>query len=480
MTENWTKWESQVIDGAFPLRRLLGTSDHSAVFLTEHTAQALSDAAIKLVPVDPALAEAQLARWRRAATLSHPHLLRLLDSGRCQLGGRSFLFLVMEHAAETLSQILPHRALTCDEVRDMLRPTLDALAFLHRQNLVQGQLKPPNILVVNDQVKLASDTIRPAGGSAPSTSRSSLYDPPEATGGRISAAGDIWGLGVTLVEALTQCPPAWPDQRAETPTLPTTLPLTFVDTVRRCLSRNPANRPAITDFEAQLKPPGPQTVPAAPQTVVREAPAARPIPPPEPPPQRSLVPAIVVVLILLGVVWGGLRLVRPHSNTAPTAATSSPSSTQQDAAAASASQAPDASVPTSSGVSGPSPDETVPVPGPPPSRNVSRPSNQPSQPRTDASLTVVHEEIPDVARSARDTIRGHIKISVQVTVDRSGNVVRAVLGNPGPSRYFARLATAAAKKWKFAPADNQDSREGVLWFDFARGGITGHAAAPRS
>jgi len=61
----------------------------------------------------------------------------------------------MEYAEQTLSQILPHRALSPDEVREMLLPTLDALAFLHRKNLVQGQLKPANLLVVNDQLKLA-------------------------------------------------------------------------------------------------------------------------------------------------------------------------------------------------------------------------------------------------------------------------------------------------------------------------------------
>jgi len=44
-----------------------------------------------------------------------------------------------------------------------VKPTLNALAFLHDRKLVQGRLKPSNILVVGDEVKLASDTIRPVG-----------------------------------------------------------------------------------------------------------------------------------------------------------------------------------------------------------------------------------------------------------------------------------------------------------------------------
>jgi TonB family protein len=92
---------------------------------------------------------------------------------------------------------------------------------------------------------------------------------------------------------------------------------------------------------------------------------------------------------------------------------------------------------------------------------------------------VLHEEIPDVPRSARETIHGQFNVAVRVTVDRAGNVVAASLENPGPSKYFARLATVAARKWKFAPADNPDTREWLLWFDFTRSGATGHAATPR-
>jgi TonB family protein len=117
---------------------------------------------------------------------------------------------------------------------------------------------------------------------------------------------------------------------------------------------------------------------------------------------------------------------------------------------------------------------------PTPSRPVSHRSDQPAQPLADASPSVVHEQIPSVPHSARRTIHGHIKVAVLVNVDRSGNVTDAMLQNPGPSWYFARLARDAARKWKFAPADGQDSRQWLLRFEFARGGTTGHATTPRS
>ncbi len=60
-------------------------------------------------------------------------------------------------------------------------------------------------------------------------------------------------------------------------------------------------------------------------------------------------------------------------------------------------------------------------------------------------------------------------------VDRAGNVVAENLEVHGSSRYFAQLAADAARKWKFAPADNQSPREWLVQFEFSRSGVTGHA-----
>ena len=106
----------------------------------------------------------------------------------------------------------------------MLLPTLDVLALLHRKYRVQGRLSPTNFLVVNDQLKLASDNIRPSGEPAASIVKPSVYDAPEAQKGRIAPAGDIWSLGVTLFEALTQSAPLWADERRETPRCPRLCP----------------------------------------------------------------------------------------------------------------------------------------------------------------------------------------------------------------------------------------------------------------
>jgi hypothetical protein len=258
MTQAWAKWEKQVINGVFPLHRCVSFSDHSAVYLTEHGAHELPFALLKLVPAIPTLKETQLAQWTAAATLAHPHLVRLFEAGCCQLGSLQFLFVVTEYAEATLAETLTQRALTPDALRKGLRPILASLSFLHRRHLVQGGLKPSNILVVNQQVKLASDAVRLAGESAAGIAGSSVYDPPESRDGSFSTAGDVWSLGVFMVEALTQCRPSWPHKHAATPDLPATLSPLFEEIVRQCLNRNPDHRPTVAELAAAINPAAPQ------------------------------------------------------------------------------------------------------------------------------------------------------------------------------------------------------------------------------
>lgn len=88
---------------------------------------------------------------------------------------------------------------------------------------------------------------------------------------------------------------------------------------------------------------------------------------------------------------------------------------------------------------------------------------------------VIKEVIPDVPRSARDTIRGTIRVSVRVIVGKEGTVLLASADDPGPSRYFERLAVEASKKWMFAPLSLEAQRIMVLRFNFTRTETTARA-----
>ena len=469
--ELWPEWQGALINGAYPLLRILHGSDDSAVFVTDGTSLNVGSAAIRIVAMEGGHAQVQLRRWQAASALSHPHLVRILDSGRCQLGARQFVFVVTEYAEQTLAQILPHRALTADEATEMLLPTLDALDFLHRKNLVHGQLKPANFLVVNDRLKLASDAVRPAGEPRARMAISSLYDPPEAHEGRLVPAGDIWALGIALTEALTQSLP-WPEGRSGAVSLPATLPPAFADTVRRCLSSDPASRPSAASLKVQFESPRQNAVASAP-TIGGEEPT-RAHRQQSLPPRRQNLPRIVVagLLAILVAGWAGLHVL--HGGRA---------SEQSTASTQHVPVVPVAPVPTPA-LQSPAPAKASPSSAraasrqsaPPPARATSRRPDRGAPHPADSSPAVVHEEMPTAAPTALRTIHGHIKVSVLVIVDRSGRVIDALLENPGPSPYFSRAARDAAKKWAFSPAE-QDSRQWLLRFEFSRDGATGNATA---
>jgi TonB family protein len=252
MKEASKQWEGQVVERNFLLRQFLGGSDHSAVFLTDYNEGEPQKAVIKLFPADPTTADLQISRWESAAQLSHPNLLRLLSGGRCKLEGNDLVYLVMEYAEEDLSQILPQRALTPEEARDMLGPVLDALEYLHGKGFVHGDLKPANILATGDRLKLSSDAVSRIGEAQSTARRAGAYDPPEAIAGALTPAADVWSLGTTLVEVLTQHLPEWQPGPNREPVVPANIPAPFQEIVRECLRLEPERRISIAEIGAQL------------------------------------------------------------------------------------------------------------------------------------------------------------------------------------------------------------------------------------
>jgi serine/threonine-protein kinase len=305
--DDWVAWEGEVINGVFPLHRFLGGSDHSAVFFTQCPSKHLSEATIKLVPANTVRVAEQLAQWRAATTISHPNIVRVLEFGRCLIGGEEFLFVVTEYAEQVLTEVLGGRALSAGEVRELLRPALEALAFLHERRLVHSRLKPSNLLAVNDQLKISGDTLRPAGADASDVVSSSVYDAPELSRGKVSTSSDIWALGVTMVEAITQSVPVWADSLRETVRLPANVPLSFAGIVQRCLAKSPAARPTASELLSPYK-----SIPRI-QLISTPAPAVRQPPTAEEPAWRGSSAiyvsmfAIAGALVMFLLVWTALR-----------------------------------------------------------------------------------------------------------------------------------------------------------------------------
>jgi TonB family protein len=264
----------QLADGRFPLRKLLGVSPNSAVFLTyhrpEHPSDPAPDAAIKLIPEVPSTSDAQVEHWRAAAALSHPGLLRIFHSGRCVIDGAPCLYIVTELADEDLGQLLPRRALTPDETRGVLAAVLPALDFLHERGFVHGGLKPSNIHAIGDNVKLSADRILPAGESASSWPLAAPFAPPESL---LFPASDIWSLGVSVCETLTRTLPANDSSRRFT--LPE-LPAPFAEIVRSALAEDATLRITLDQVRSLLDPAFVAKPKAAPAAASPEKPSSVP------------------------------------------------------------------------------------------------------------------------------------------------------------------------------------------------------------
>jgi serine/threonine protein kinase len=262
MTENWREWEGRTVDGKFVLGNYLGGFDGSAVFRA-HVAEGRGgehalrieeepvDLAIKLAALDGAEAESQLRRWKAASELRHPNLIRILAVGRAVVEGRELVYAVEELAEENLAQIVPERALNAEEARAMLAPVLGALEFVHGKGLVHGRIRPSNILAAGDQVKLSSDSLRRAGDVP--RAASALYDAPEVAANGISAASDVWSLGITLVEVLTQHVPGWDAARMSAPQVSEDVPEPFRGIGRCCLEIDPAKRCGLWEIARRLE-----------------------------------------------------------------------------------------------------------------------------------------------------------------------------------------------------------------------------------
>jgi TonB family protein len=462
MTEAATKQIDQVVAGKFRLGQLVGRTQGTAIFLTQYDGQPVKKAAIKLIPADSVDALAQLSRWKQAAKLSHSHLVRLLEMGRCQIDHADMLYVVMEYAEENLSAVIARRPLDPDEARALLGPVVDALAYIHAQGFVHCRLKPSNIMADDDLLKISSDGLCRIGESSGSPGEPGAYDPPEASGGRISPAGDVWSLGMTLIEALTQRLPLWERTNQAEPSLPSNLPPEILDLARHCVRRDPQMRWTVGDIAARLQ----SNSPAPPKQLLPNRPSSFASP-------RAIGAAVLAVLALAAII-AGPRFFKRSPQTQPAPATAveqapnqlpiqpkvqppvAPSGTPKPENKAVLSQTSRLPVPATS--------QQLPLIAKPTSNGMVRGK-------------VVQQVLPDAAQKARDTIRGKVRLAVKVNVDESGNVTQATLDAPGPSQYFADRTLAAAKLWKFVPAkiDGQKvASQWLLYFEIDPASTTVH------
>ena len=439
-------WEGRMVDARLPLRQWLGSSDHSCVYLTEIAGPQSPKAVVKILPADFFKLDPQLARWRALAQFSSPSLLRLLDGGRSEIDGTPFFFVLMDFADEDLSQILPQRALTADEVKELLPPVLEGLAYLHKSGFVHGHIQPSNIMASGDKLKLPVERIYAVGEPRDKSSPPGPYDAPEIANGAMTPAADVWSLGMFLIAALKQRPLPLLGNPASAPMIPADIPEPLRSIISDCLALDPKDRCTITEIGAWLQPAPPISAPppkpssppklaAAPKPTAKSAPSQASSPvriveaPPAPTRSRRSgwrVGALVAVVVLIAALLLGRQLF---------------------------SHKPEPAAPPTTAITETKPAATA--------------APEPSPPED----PIRHRVVPGISANTKRKIHGVIKVSVHVDVDPSGKVIAAKIVSPSSSQYFNNLSQETAQQWEFSPAEDNGAPVQSAWllrFQFSR------------
>lgn len=265
---------------------------------------------------------------KAASKLSHPNIITLYDYGVSPTGQP---YLVMDYLEGiSLAEIIKSDGqIGCERGVKIFLQVCDALEHAHNQKLVHRDLKPGNVMLINnddlkDHVKVVDFGVSKIMGSDEAQRLtqtgeicgSPVYMSPEqCEGKKLDPRSDIYSMGVLMYEALTGELPLMGKTMVETmskhlgqraPRFATVRPDLYIpeyleNVVFHCLEKNPADRPqSMASLKEELLYSIPQTRPTE-ETTLRDTP--------------HLVYAInkpigkgryVIAYVLLALVIGGL------------------------------------------------------------------------------------------------------------------------------------------------------------------------------
>src|SRR6185312_14710530 len=213
--------EPRRLGGRYELGHVLGRGGMAEVYIA-HDTRLGRTVAVKTLRVDLARDPSFQTRFRReaqsAASLNHPSIVAVYDTGEDHSDGVVTPYIVMEHVeGRTLrdvlaseGRLLPQRAL------EITAQICAALEQAHRAGIVHRDIKPGNVMLTpSGEVKVMDFGIARAmtGSSSTMTQTAAVIgtahylSPEQARGEHVDARSDIYSTGCLLYELLTGGPP---------------------------------------------------------------------------------------------------------------------------------------------------------------------------------------------------------------------------------------------------------------------------------
>jgi serine/threonine protein kinase len=246
---DWNCLPGVTLDGGYELKEIIEADREQAIFRVRVLGDYALKASALFWPAEGHLARRLVEQWQSLRALQHKNDLRVpLGSGVLTLNGCPTAYVVEQDADETLADAIQKRPLSSEEATEMLRSIARGLEELHSNGLVHGCTAPSEVLAMGDSIKLTTEPIREVNSEPLLQQKVAKYLAPESEKNNVTIASDIWCLGATLFESLTQ--------------------RTYVDTLREeavgikhplgtildaCLEMDPDKRCKLSGLEAILR-----------------------------------------------------------------------------------------------------------------------------------------------------------------------------------------------------------------------------------
>ena len=276
---DWTSLSGIVLEGGYELKEVLDAREGAAKLRVRILGSGGRTATAYFQHLPAAEAEDQQDIWQTLRDAPHPNLNRPAAAGRRDVGGFDTVYMILPDADEKLTAVVPERALEWEEAAEVLHSCEKGLAHLHAHGLIHGSLSPQTVEAVGYTVILNTESVRRLGKKLRVEWSKPQYLAPESKGANLTTAADVWCLGASLIEVLSQHPYGSPGGE-----LDKGLPLAAV--IQRCIDKNPVTRctlkeaPAFEAAEPEATvvgtPPAPKAEAAPVVTPVSEAKVLQP------------------------------------------------------------------------------------------------------------------------------------------------------------------------------------------------------------